>query len=61
MYLNYLYFIWRPPNDQQSRMFANKQGSTAEGVANGTKEKIDDVSNIANIRLGALLLKKKLP
>jgi hypothetical protein len=40
-------------------MFANEQGSTAEGVTNGTKEKIHDVSNITKIRLGALLLKKK--
>jgi hypothetical protein len=59
MHLKYMYFIWTPPNDQQSRMFANEQGSTAEGVVNGTKEKIHDVSNIAKIRLGALLLKRK--
>jgi hypothetical protein len=40
-------------------MFANEQGSISEEAANGTKEKIDDVSNIAKIRLGALLLMKK--
>jgi hypothetical protein len=37
-------------------MFANRQGSVGEGATNGTctQEKIDDVSNIAKIRLGAL-------
>jgi hypothetical protein len=37
----------------------NKQGSIGEEAVNDLKEKIDNVSNIAEIWLGALLSKKK--
>jgi hypothetical protein len=37
----------------------NEQGSTGEEAANDLKEKIDDVSDITEIRLGALFLKKQ--
>jgi hypothetical protein len=39
--------------------FVNKPGSIDEEAVNDLKEKIDDVSNIAEIWLGALLRKKK--
>jgi hypothetical protein len=36
----------------------NKQGSISEEAANGLNEKIDNMSNIVEIWLGALLPKK---
>jgi hypothetical protein len=40
-------------------VFVNEHGSIGEGAANGLNEKIDNMPNIIEIWLGALLPKKK--
>jgi hypothetical protein len=40
-------------------MFINEHGLIAKGAANSSKEKIDNMSNITEIWLGALLPKKQ--
>jgi hypothetical protein len=37
----------------------NEQGSIGAEASNGLREKIDDVSNIEEIRLGDLFVKKQ--